>query len=342
MTENSLTAREWSGFVKVKMLHREGATILLPEVVLIEEADLWWVQPQFVYAPLLMFTEEDAEAVVRCAALDRRREVAGLDLEIRLSAEDRQALLPDRSEVYRCRVSSDHPAEKLAVGTGRVVEGGGLDLRLYHHTLPETVPLIANSGVIWGSPWNYQGNRQLSNVGYAYFTSLAAIGSEEDLRSIAMASDGQIGFRVDSNPSSNPDLVLDVYRESTRNRAGTIEVWVPSELISTPHIWMHAGPPVNYEVTHPWIYRVGLMPDAQLALDGNGAKPEPGALKRFDYAVVGDCTTIAGLEAPFDEENTAETFVVEDLTDTDLFEFWRTHQNTALHEHPVETQEFES
>ena len=44
----------------------------------------------------------------------------------------------------------------------------------------------------------------------------------------------------------------------------------------------------------------------------------PGSLKRFDYAVIGDSTTMVGLAAPFDEENTSETFVVEDLTETIL------------------------
>jgi hypothetical protein len=181
----------------------------------------------------------------------------------------------------------------------------------------------------------------LTNVAYAYFTNLQQVTTEQDLQSIAMASSGRLPLRLDTSPDTwPPDLVLDVYRGSTRGREATLRLWVPAEVISTPHIWQHVGPTVTYEITHPWIYRVGLQPGRHLDFRDREATPDPAALRRFDYAVIGDCTTISGLEAPFDEENTNHTFSVQDLGGANLFDFWRHHANTPLHEPPSVTQEF--
>ena len=156
-----------------------------------------------------------------------------------------------------------------------------------------------------------------------------------------MASGGRLAFRLDTSPDPwRPDLVLDVYRGSTRDRHATLRLWVPAEVISTPHIWQHAGRSVEYEIVHPWIYRIGLQPGSHLDFRDREATPDPAGLKRFDYAVIGDCTTLSGLEAPFDEENTEHTFVVQDLGDVNLFDFWRHHSNTPLHAPPTITQQF--
>ena len=47
-------------------------------------------------------------------------------------------MLPDRSEVYRCRINSEHSLDELTVGRGRLRDDGGINLRLYHHTAPAT------------------------------------------------------------------------------------------------------------------------------------------------------------------------------------------------------------
>ena len=54
-------------------------------------------------------------------------------------------------------------------------------MRLFHHTAPDTLKLIAQSSVLRGSTWNYQGTTKLKNVCYAYLTSLDAIVTPEDL-----------------------------------------------------------------------------------------------------------------------------------------------------------------
>lgn len=330
------------GLIKVKMLHRSGATVLLPEVIITEGSDPIWVQPQFFYAPLLRFGDDNSTATLLIGALDPRRTQAQLDLKITFAKADKCGAFADFSEIYRCRIESEHTPIELAVGNARFRCDGGVDLLLHHHTSPGRLPLIRSSQRVLGSPWNFQGTRELENIHYAYFTNLPRIESEEDLRRIAMASSGKLAFRLDSNDGSTPDVVVDVYRGSTRDRSATISLWVPAEAVSTPHVWQHMGPPVHYELAHPWIHRVGVHPRGHVAFVDERAEPDASMLKRFDYAVIGDCTTVAGLEAPFDEEETTSTFHIQHLGGTDLFDFWRQHQNSALYRSPQEVLRFKS
>ena len=325
------------------MLHRVGGTILLPEVIILGGAGSQWAQPQFVHAPIVMSGNHDAFATVRVAVVDPSRKIErGLDCEIQFHRDDLIGSTSDRAQVYACQISSDFSPAQLAVGRARCGIDGAIDLRLFHHTTRGALTLIHSSGHVRGSAWNYQGTRELANVAYAYFTDLRRIRSEMDLQCIAMASRGRLAFQLDTSSGSAPDLVLDVYRASTRDRNALLDLWVPAHAVSTPHIWQHVRPPVVYEVAHPWIFRVGLEPGSVLDFDRGVATPDVSALRCFDYAVIGDCTTIAGLEAPFDEENTAQTFVVQDLAGTDVFEFWESNANTSLHEDPADTQAFKS
>jgi hypothetical protein len=333
--------KTWAGLVKVKMLHKEGGTVLLPEVLIVGAAGNQWAQPQYVFAPQVAFMDEEAFATIRLAVLDRTmREEGGLDCRVTFSQRDRVAALPDRSEIYRCQVTAGHSPAQLTVGRARVRADGGIDLKLHHHTGDVTLPLIHASGHVRGSTWNFQGTRELANVSYAYFTSLPSVSSEAHLRAMAMSSTGTLSLRVDGNPGARPDLVLDVYRESTRNRTATLTLWVPGEGVSTPHVWKHTGLAVHYEVAHPWVQRVGLQRGENLRFRGVELVPDRAALERFDYAVIGDCTTVAGLRAPFDEEDTSETFTVQDLSETNVFDFWAAHANESLHAPPVDVETF--
>ena len=335
--------RTWSGFIKVKLLHREGASVLLPEVVLVGADGELWVQPQYFHAPLLAWDEHSGTATMWIGALDRTRQVgAGLDLRVTFGQTEREAALDDLSELYRCDISTEHSPATLAVGSTRRRAGGGFDIALFHHTTEESLARIHESGHVRGSAWNFQGTRELVNVAYAYFTSMSQVTSEADLQNMAMASNGSIPLQLDTNTGGTPDLVLDVYRASTRDRTATLGLWIPAESISTPHVWKHEGHSVYYEIAHPWIYRIGLRPSHHLDFAGSAATPGPGALRRFDYGVLGDCSTVAGLEAPYDEENTAETFRVQALEETNLFDFWATNANTDLYASPSDKQTFRS
>lgn len=327
----------WTGFIKVRLLHREGASVLLPEVLVIEDGDLHWVQPQFFNACVIVFGD-DPTGTIGLSAADRH----GRDLAItaRFQRSDRIGGDQDRSEVYRCSLESDYPIEDLTTGRALVRTDGGIDLLAHHHTTAASLDAILASGEVWGSPWNYQGVRKLTNVAYAYFTSLPKMESEEDLRLVAMASNGKAGVQLD-DPKA-PPVVFDVYRESTTNREATLPLWIPAEIVSAPHVWLHRGGSVYYEIAHPWIHRVGLLPGATLPFKGDRAVPVEADLRRFDYAVLGDCSTPEGAGAPFDEEETTETFAIADLGSADLFDYWWQHQNQVLYTPPSDTIGFET
>lgn len=334
--------KTWSGLVKVKLLHRDGGSVLLPDLVVVGAKGNQWVQPQFFHAPLLAWDDDNATATIWIGALDRtRQEAGGLDLKVTFRRTDRKAVLDDHAELYRCEITTEHSPARLAVGKARRRDDGGIDLRLYHHTTRESLALIHQSNHVRGSAWNFQGTRELANVAYAYFTSLSSITTEADLLSMAMASSASLPLRLDNNIGNKPDVVLKVYRASTRDRTATLRLWMPAEVISTPHVWKHTGLSVYYEIAHPWIYRVGQHPGHNLDFADGEAIPKADALKRFDYAVLGDCSTVAGLEAPYDEENTAQTLLVQPLNQTNVFDFWAANANTVLHAPPQEEQIFQ-
>jgi hypothetical protein len=84
-----------------------------------------------------------------------------------------------------------------------------------------------------------------------------------------------------------------------------------------------------YEVVGPEIYRVGVHPGVALAYGNGIATGDEASMKRFDYLVVGDASSIDGLAAPYDEEDTDQVVHLEKLNaGLDLFEFWLEHQNS--------------
>ena len=50
--------------------------------------------------------------------------------------------------------------------------------------------------------------------------------------------------------------------------------------------------------------------------------------KRFEYMVLGDADTAAGLIAPFDEEETTSLLHIEACTQQSIFDFWQSHPNS--------------
>lgn len=50
--------------------------------------------------------------------------------------------------------------------------------------------------------------------------------------------------------------------------------------------------------------------------------------KRFEYLVLGDADTPAGLIAPYDEEETRSLFHIEDCGQQTFLDFWRSHANS--------------
>jgi hypothetical protein len=252
----------------------------------------------------------------------------------------------DGSHLYECEIIGRD--DLLAHATGDACFDAELVpyLRLYHHTTNETRPKLLSSGHFRASDCNIQGTtKRLINVAYVYFTPLNAITTNDDLRKIAMSEDAIIALGRDGASVAEPllpgearnhpndILELDVYPSDPKKREAAIPVWINATILAPQHIYRHqvAGDPAYYEITHEFIQRVGIQPGATLPFDKNGRIDCPASLKVCEYIVVGDCTSLDGLTAPYDEENTTHILKIERVkNDQSFVTFWFSNSNTDL------------
>jgi hypothetical protein len=215
---------------------------------------------------------------------------------------------------------------------------------LYHHTSKPKKESIKKSGAFWPSSWNIQGTeKKLVNIGYVYFTPLPQIANTDDLKLIAMASDGELHLMVDDfepprivtqeiiEANSENILRLAVYRASTHDRTARLAFEIETSLLNSQHLLRHAprNKPVWYEVITPFIQRVGLEPGANLGFSSHVLMEAEVPAKRFDYVVIGDARTVDGLAAPFNEEEAGHIVKFEQLhKEPDLLRSWFKHGNT--------------
>lgn len=312
------------GYIKLKLVHSEAASLVVPDMLAANLGGMRWFQPKFFYGCRLSFLDGFAAASIGIELSN------GSLVDVTLTSGGFVASLSDSSQVFRCLILPLPSVALVADGTCSLEADGDFLLNLFHHTSKEAVEAINESGHFRGSRWNVQGTRELKNVEYAYFTSLRKVASEEDLAKIAMASSGRIGLLPTNATSGRQAIVIEVYRQSTLDRTETLPIAVPASLIASQHIYRHApmNEAVYYEVCHPDIYRVGLQPGKVAPLsDGILAVPEAGR-KRFEYVVLGDADTAEGLVAPYDEEESRSLFHIEGCREQTFLEFWRSHANS--------------
>jgi hypothetical protein len=328
------------GYVKLKLVHARGFSLLLPDL-LIADFDGWrWFQPQFFSAPLLSFIGDAGYAQFN---VEPR---LGVKLLVGITRDRLVRSYVDGSFLYRCRIAGPKRLRTYAAGTCLLNDDHTIWLDLFHHTTASAASSIRASGHFRGSRWNIQGTKKLVNVEYAYFTSLPRIINRKHLQHIGMASDGAIHLITTNGVRPHNVVRIEVYRESTLNRRHTIRVRMPADVIAPQHVWRHDAidQPAYYEVSHPAIFRVGLEPNTVLPFAAGTVDPARICLKRFDYAILGYATTRAGLVAPYDEEDTRELFKIERCTeDGDLFSFWRRCPNLDHYTgRMVERQQFDA
>ncbi|MBA4613887.1 hypothetical protein H1W37_19690 [Stappia taiwanensis] len=321
-----------AGLVKLRLGHADFGSILIPELMFVRRSGWRFYQPSFFGPPILQFNVEPNIHVARLSidiGSPRAADLTRLIVEFRSDGLVRR--YDDGAQLYRCVIDGPKRLTRFASGTCRQRDDEDFDLRLFHITNPKAFAGIVGSKELHSSRWNLQGTRELSNVAYVYLTSLDAIKTEEDLRRIAMSSDGMIRFQTTSSRLREETLELTVYRENTTGRTARLQVNVASSLLAPPHLMIHRplGDHAYYEVTGPEIYRVGVQPGAALTYANGVGTIDEATLKRFEYVVVGDASSVEGLAAPYDEEETKQVVHVENLDDgLDLFEFWQTNQNS--------------
>jgi hypothetical protein len=312
------------GFIKLKLVHAEGMSLLIPDLLAVDFGGMRWFQAKFFYAPMLSFWDGYAAADI-CIEIS-----GGILVNVCFTSGGFVASLCDSSHVYRCVISNAADLTSSADGTCSLEPSGDFRLDLFHHTTDQAAEAIQASGRFLGSNWNVQGTRELKNINYAYFTSLKRITSEQDLAKISMASTGFINLLKTNAASSKEAISLKVYRQSTTDRTATVPVSVSASLVASQHVYLHAtrGQAVYYEICNPDIYRVGLQP-GEFAPMTDGVLNVPEAnMKRFEYMVLGDADTEDGLIAPFDEEETKSLLHIETCAEQSLFDFWRAHANS--------------
>lgn len=334
-------AKVTEGFVKYRLAHSAWGSFIVVDAIFTPNPSTrvgWdFHLPIFYGAPRLTFgvpsgDESSTFDMLHMSAnvgAPRNKEAVAINLEIRSTG--RVKSYRDGSQLSACVIQHEAPLHPNRSGAARRA-GDDFEVRLYHHTLRKTVPLIEKSGHFRASRWNFQGTRELANVHYVYFTTLDRIRDEADLQRIAMASEGMIVQRgmADRLGASDPVVEMRVYRSSTRDRQATMRRWVPVGSMAPNHLLKFS--PVNemayYEAILPEVVRLGVVPDATIAIDGSRVVPSEADEKTFEYVICGNAAAQAGLAAPYDEESTDQILHLENLQAEDVFEYWKRNMNT--------------
>ena len=325
--------RDYEGFIKLRLAHGHAGSVLFPDQLFIKIGHWRFFQASFFLACWIGFNvEPDLHYGMFEIDVAKPLGEGAARLLITIRSSDHVKPYDDGSQFYSCQVKTQEVLGHFSAGDCQRMPNGDFSLKLHHHTTAIAHAKIEASGELWSSSWNLQGTRKLHNVAYVYLTSVRKIRNSEDLNRIAMASSGTIAFQTTSSRPVEDVLELPVYRESTKGRTHAIALIVPSALISPPHLLFHpqvTSDPAYYEVVCPEIFRVGLHPGGVLSIRRGKALLNVAALKQFRYVVVGNASELAGLAAPFDEEETREVMLLEPLdAATDLFTFWSKNRNT--------------
>lgn len=318
-----------SGKIKCKLVHGLGYSIVIPDILFLNDEKVKWIQPLFFTACYL----EKFDDYVECGfAIDISH---GHRLLINFSNKDFIRHCDDGSEFFYCRIQG--PEDLKDYCTGVVEEDGEYYIALFHHTNEDSYRAILKSKHFRSSTCNFQGTnkKELTNVNYTYFTCIDSIRAPEDLNQIAMAISGKIALLRDNGSPENPNdvVILEVYREATFNRTHPIRVLIPATLLAPSHLIKHFpfGNPVYYQVMNPFIYRIGLLPGEILPFSNGIVKPNSSSLKRFEYVVVGDGREREGLIAPFNEETTKNILKIQRTSKvSNILDFWFEERNIDL------------
>lgn len=345
--------KEHKGLIKCRLVHGVGVSIITPDFLFVGSNAERWIQPRSFGPPWL---EKFGDDKIRCRfSIDI---AGGHRLLVTFWQQDLLQQFSDGSELYSCVFKGPEELEEAVTGKSVYAAGSPPLVKLFHHTTPSKKESILTSAEFWLSPWNIQGTeKKLKNIGYVYFTPVEKIATPDDLKLIAMASNGVLTFIVDDfNPPilvpldwkvrfADKLLELKVYRESTTGRTDSLAFNIDVTALAPQHLLRHApkNDQVWYEVCAPFVQRVGLQPGSTLRFTGPNILSDPLPLKRFEYLVVGDARTVSGLAAPYNEEETKDILKIEvNVDERGILSYWFLHGNTDLFtDKNIDFQEFD-
>ena len=304
-------------------MHNIEYSVVFPDQIYFEAGgSLYWIQPLF-------FTGNQIFQFEGFGLCDLSIDIShGACLRIQFKNSDVISWLEDGSFLYKCKIKGPKFLYRYRTGNAKI-DNGIPYIRLYHHTSRKARADIKKGAEYRSSSWNIQGTKKSTNISYLYLTSLPKISNIDDLTQIAMSSQGKLGFRVDSNSTSTPDLVLNVYRESTNNRTHTLSQWINTTHLSPQPCYRHTSPNELgcHAIVSPFIQRVGVEINTTILIENGYLKPK--RPKSMGFTVIGDATTISGLEAPYDEENTEGKLMIEYMKKSEeIIGFWMKNANT--------------
>jgi len=321
-------SKDYEGFLKCKLVHSQGFSVIVPDLIYIMDDSENFTWFQFYSFMANQLTKFDDKEIFGSVCVDI---AFGNTLRLTIQHEWHVANFQDHSNLFKCRITGIDNLMDYSTGKGKLINGIPY-IYLYHHTVPDTKQLILESSNYRGSLWNYQGTKTLTNICYAYFTSLDTIQKTNDLKMIAMANNGEMHLVVDVTKEIVP---INVYRDNANNRTATLKQLIDTTIILNNHIWMHThddNGTIYYELCSPFIYRVGLEPKTTLPFV-NETIDRVDNIKTTGYIILGDSTTKLGLLAPFDEEHTTHLFKIEPFytLKTNILKFWFDNGNKDLY-----------
>lgn len=333
-------SNEIFGYIKCKLAHTENASVIIPDQVYFNwDGQLRWIQ-SFNFMPCFLIKAEDY--IVCDVFFDIS---CGYAVRARFFDSDFIRNFDDGSQLYKCKLLVPDDVGDHAIGVAVQREGFAFSVQLFHHTRLETVELIKQSGVLLGSRWNIQGNKELEDSDHVYFTPLHELKVNNDLEKVAMSGEARIRLMRDGfdppwllfpgweETYKDDFLIMEVYREDVINRDATLGFWVPVEFITPNHVIKHTplGGMVYYEISAPFIHRVQIDKGSHLKFSGSDI-PNDQEIRFHGHVVIGDGRTLEGLLAPFDEENTTLRFEIQkpDPGKT-ILEFWYDLANEDLY-----------
>lgn len=326
--------KPYQGKIKCRLVHLEGNSIIIPDFIFLKNG---WIQPLQFLAPSLVKFDEDNSYCQFFIDIQN-----GETIKVSISKKDYIKSYNDYSQLFNCEIFGPMDIEDYSCGDYKEIDNN-IYLKLFHHTNPIGFKGISESRTILASKWNYKGNKECTNYNFAYFTHIPKIEFNSDLITVAMSSEGNIDYAIDS--FNRPTILFDnfreayqdeiytakVYRATTKDRNHPLTFYVPIESIDIKHIYQHTQDSVIfYEICFPYIHRIKMIPENKLIFNEDKIIQNNDAIVNSNYAIVGDATIISGLAAPFEEEETKMVFKIENCKEKSFLDFWFDNSNQDL------------